>query len=468
MKRRQFIQASGAAAVALAAAPATFAQPAGRVAITGPIPVAPRTDEPYRGENEQPVAGPGLPPPVLIPFGYVEEEYFVSGTVGGQAYKTSLLVRKPSDRSKFSGLVAVETIHAAGAIPFWGMGQGVWMPGGHAWVAVASQRVALVDHAKRANPARYASLSIPDLGAGKGPGGATMANGPQDHFSQAIMTQVGQLLKDNRSDGPLRGLRVRYLTMGGASQTGGTTWRYIAQSHAAARRPDGKPVFDGYVPAESFSDTPVSGIDAVIVSPCTEGDVMNMTMMGHAAPPREDGDAPGDRYRHYELTGASHVVTRGVTDPHKVFSTLSDALRPGEQLNQFPNAEFFMAIATNFVAWVTQGTPPPKAPRIEIANGQIVRDAFGNARGGVRTPYVDMPTVRYIASAPTAPGENFFRRLIGLQEPIPRERLVNMYHTREEYLRRFNEQIDRLAADRWLLPAGAQRLKEQEAANPPI
>ena len=61
-----------------------------------------------------------------MPYGYVEEEYFVSGTVDGKPYSTTLLVRKPEDPSKFSGLVAVETIHTAGAIVLWGS-QKVWL-----------------------------------------------------------------------------------------------------------------------------------------------------------------------------------------------------------------------------------------------------------------------------------------------------------------------------------------------------
>jgi hypothetical protein len=469
MKRREFIQLTAAAA-AMTAAPAAYAQSHAPLAISGPIAVVPKTNEPYRGENEQPVAGPGLPPPVLIPFGYVEEEYFISGTVAGQPYSTSLLVRKPSDPSKFSGLVAVETIHAQGAIPFWGTGHDVWMPGGHAWVAVASQRIALEDHAKRANPARYASLNIPDVAGSdaKSPP-AMMTPGPQDRVSQDIMTQVGTLLKDNVDNGPLRGMNVRYLVMGGASQTGGTTLRYIAQSHAAARRPDGKPIYDGYFPAEAFSAVPVPPTDAAILHPCTEGDVMMTTLMpNRSLGARPDSDAPNDRYRHYEVAGASHVVTRGITDPHQVFSTLANALRPGEQLSQFPDAEIFTAFLTNFVAWVMDGTPPPKAERIALENGQIVRDEFGNARGGVRTPYVDLPTVHFIASAPTAPGENFFRHLIGLQEPIPRARLLAMYHTRKEYLSRFDKQIDAAVAARFLLSAGAATLKAEEAKSPPI
>src|SRR5579862_5405425 len=80
--------------------------------IAGPIPITAQSGEPFRGLNEQPVAGPGLLLPVLQPYGYIEEEYFVSGSVDGKPYTTVLLVRKPKDANKFSGVVAVETLHA--------------------------------------------------------------------------------------------------------------------------------------------------------------------------------------------------------------------------------------------------------------------------------------------------------------------------------------------------------------------
>ena len=434
--------------------------------ISGPIEVTAGANEPFRGANEQPVAGPGLPPPVLIPFGYVEEEYFLSGEVDGRPYSTSLLVRKPGDASRFSGHVAVETIHAAGAIPYWGSGREVWMRGGHGWVAVASQRSALEGHVKRANPTRYASLDIPDSGEPDNPMAGMTAN-KQDEISQAILTQIGALLKGNPQNGPFNGMEVQYLTLGGSSQTGGTTLRYIQQSHAHARMPDGKAIYDGYLPMEAFPTTPLPRVDAAIMHPVTEGDIDVFSSFGAYAL-RDDSEEPDDRYRHYQLAGAPHVVTRGVTDPVAVFSTLADSIRPGETLSQFPNAEFFTAFVSNFVAWVMQDVTPPTAPRIEMAKGEIVRDEFGNAVGGLRSPYVDTPTVRYIASAPTAEGENFFRRLIGLQEPIPQDRLRARYGSRADYLQRFGEGIDRLTVDHWLQPADAQRLKEQEAQTASI
>jgi hypothetical protein len=286
------VSASVALPMTVRAAPLATAQ------AIGPIVVKPGTNEPYRGENEQPVAGPGLPPPDLAAHDYVEDEYFVAGMVGGQHYKTSMLVRKPRDPRKFSGLVAVETIHAQGAVPLWG-NKKVWMTGGHGWVGVGSQLIALRDHIQKANPSRYSSLALPIAHT---PASANlmvmMSGGAQDMISQEIMTQVGRLLKGNVRSGPFAGMPVLRLLMGGASQTGGTTLRYIAQSHSGARLANGKPVYDAYLPQMAFPAEPLPMIDAVVVHPCTEGDLMNALSQSRRIGYREDSDGPTP-YRHY-------------------------------------------------------------------------------------------------------------------------------------------------------------------------
>lgn len=468
LDRRGFLGTAAAGSAALLVPASLSAAALPMATIEGPIPVTAGSGQPYRGANEQPVAGPGLPIPDLIPFDYVEEEYVVSGTVGGAPYRTSMLVRKPRDPRRFSGLVAVETIHNAGAVPLWGQKQ-VWLRGGHGWVGVGSQLIALRDQIMKANPARYAGLALPvapgDPSQSLPMGG--MAGGPQDRISHEIMTQVGRLLKANQPKGPFARMRVTRLLMGGASQTGGTTLRYIQQSHATARLADGRAVYDAYFPAMAFSGTPLPATDAVVVHPVTEGDLMNALLRKAPLGLKPDSDGP-DRYRHYEIAGMSHVGTRGVTDPLQVFSTLKNGVRPGERLSQFPAAELMTPITANLVEWLMKGTPPPNAAPIETTNGKIVRDALGNARGGIRSPYVDMATVRYIAAAPTDPGENPFRRLIGLEEPIPPERLRQLYGTRDAYLREFDRQIDAMVAGRFLLAADAARLKAEEAGRPPF
>ena len=428
-----------------------------RAAISGPVPVTSESGESYRGSNEQPVAGPGLPMPDLEKVGYVQEEYIVSGTIDGRPYRTSLLVRKPRDMRRFSGLVGVETIHTSGAIPFWGTGREVWAPGGHGWVAVASQRLALEARVKPFNPKRYASLTIPEAEAGAN----GMAASPQDRISQAIMTQIGALLKARSNKGPFAGTKVRYLLMGGSSQTGGTTLRYIQQSHAGARLPSGKPIYDGYLPMEAFSQTRIDGGDAAVIHAVGEGDFALFRVDDPSVRynTREDADAPNDRFREYEFAGASHVPTRGRTKTN----------RPGEYPSQFPTQPFYKMALLHLIEWVTNGASPPRAPRLmQAADAEMVRDAFGNVRGGIRSPWVDVPTARIIASPPIPPGADHARAQQGLQENFPVEKLVQLYGTREEYLQRFNTSLDKLASERWITPDDAAKYKAEEAARPPF
>jgi hypothetical protein len=445
---------------------AAQADPIVTATLVGPIPVTSQSGEPFRGANEQPVAGPGLPLPVLQPYGYIEEEYFVSGVVDGKPYTTSLLVRKPKDADKFSGVVAVETLHAQGAIPLWGLRE-VLMPGGHGWVMVASQRSALEAFVKKSNGARYASLQIP---AAAGTPANPMASNPQDAISQQIMTQVGALLRSNASSGPFAGMTVKHLVMGGSSQTGMTTLRYIQQSHSRARLPDGKPIYDGYLPMEAFANGPISGGDAAVIHVVGEGDFGLFRALTHGTgyAIRSDSDAPNDRYREYEFPAASHVPTRGISDPKVIFATLDNVMKAGEHLSQFPTAPFYRATLVNLIDWVTKGVSPPKALPIEMSEGEIVRDQFGNAKGGVRTPYVDLPMVRYIASAPTDDNSNMARRMIGLQEPIATQQLRSLYKSPADYLRRFNHEVDRLVAQRWLLQEDGAQLKLEQTKLPPF
>ena len=72
-----------------------------------------------------PVTGPARmypdPPVSVVPgaarvedFPYLTEEYFVTGTANDAPYATRIIVRRPKDRSQFSGTVVAEALHAGG------------------------------------------------------------------------------------------------------------------------------------------------------------------------------------------------------------------------------------------------------------------------------------------------------------------------------------------------------------------
>ncbi|MDG2002367.1 MAG: alpha/beta hydrolase domain-containing protein [Novosphingobium sp.] len=427
------------------------------LAVSGPVAVTAESGEPFRGTNAQPVAGPGLPLPILQPHDFIEQEFFVSGVIDGRPYRTAMLVRRPRDPAKFSGLVAVETVHLAGAIPFWGSAR-VWLEGNHGWVGVASQKGALDKHLKRTNPGRYAALDIPDLAE---PDDSWMRASKQDRFSQKIMTQVGALLKSNSQGGPFGDTQVKYLLMGGSSQTGGTTLRYIEESHDAARMADGSPIFDGYAPWEAFPKEPVSAKGSQIVHLVTEGDVMSYRMRSRPMATGEDRDGRDGGYRHYQVTGASHVGTRGpAADALRAYGTL-DNLEAGQEVSSFPQAEVLTPANKFLVDWVMQGKAPPPGQHLDVKDGKIARDANGLAKGGVRSAWVDLPRTRYVASLPPK------GTLYGLEEPFSQEKLDQLYGSCNAWLAKFDARIDAMLASGWLFADDAAKLKEEEAESCP-
>lgn len=426
--------------------------------VTGPVPTTAES-VPFRGVGVEPAPGPGLPPPSLDAAGYVEEEYFISGTVEGQPYTTALLVRKPRDPGAFSGVVLVETMHAAGATPLWGITR-EFLAHGHGYAMVVSQKVALDTHVQPSDLARYESLEIPTLGE-RSPAGAspavimreTQRQGPVSH---AILSQAGVLLKGNAPGGPFAGMAVERLVLGGSSQTGMTTAQFAREAHADARLPDGSPVFDGYFPMEFGGAEPIGPCDVPVIHALGEADIMGGRPLGYRRP---DSDDPTDQFRLYEFTGVSHVPTRGVKSVADIFPLLENASSPDDELSQFPGAFLYYTAFHNLIRWVGEGITPPRGDRIETgADGEILRDEHGNARGGVRLSYVDVPFATYLARAP---GEDPFRGMIGLQVPFPRQKLVELYGTHDAYVARVKKRVDELVTEGWILPEHADELRAE-------
>lgn len=118
----------------------------------------------------------------------------------------------------------------------------------------------------------------------------------------------------------------------------------------------------------------------------------------------------------------------------------------------------------NLDAWVKDGTPPPKAGPIEVVNGgtpsaAIVRDQLGNALGGVRSPYVDVPDATYY--------ENFKDcRNMGYDIPFNWEKMEELYGTSKDYHAKFNAAVDKMVSEHWVEPKYAARMKVGLAEQP--
>src|ERR1044071_6114261 len=206
------------------------------------------------------------PGDALAHFTYVTKEYFVSGTANGQPYTTRIVIRKPSDNGKFSGLVLAESMHPSGNPWMFHFTHRYSMTEGHIGLEIlTTSPQGIAD----ANPDRYKGLAV---AAGQG---------------NEIIAQVRALLKSPHPDNPLAGLRIRGMILAGSSASAAVVVNYLPAS-MVFRLADMKPVYDGFLPTSN--GTNLRKVDVPMIQVPTMLEVYRGT-----GPTRVDGDQPGDQ-----------------------------------------------------------------------------------------------------------------------------------------------------------------------------
>ena len=142
--------AGATALAALTLATIAIAQPPPGVAARTQIPGQPTTPTAVTlPKMSAEVTGPGpmfdsapsqIPGLDLAHFKYQTKEYFVSGTAAGKPYTTRVVVRRPMDDAKFSGLVLAESMHRAAPRTRSSSRLAYVMSSGHAAVEILTTR----------------------------------------------------------------------------------------------------------------------------------------------------------------------------------------------------------------------------------------------------------------------------------------------------------------------------------------
>jgi hypothetical protein len=434
---------------------------------------APSVSPPVTGGRGQPFAAFATPLP-----GFIEEERFFSGTATAYSksgrwdtdgrwavtpastapYTVRMLVRRPREAGRFNGIVVVEwlnvTAQAEGAADFMQMQEEI-VREGYAWVGIGAQAVGVNAPAtglKAWDAGRYAPLAHPG-----------------DAYSYDIFSQAARALRQPRGQDPLGGLRILKMLATGRSQSAFRLVTYINAIHPTTH------LFDGYfvhsrgsnaagLSAEGLvrdASEPIPAgarirgdIDVPVFDLQTEGDMV--ALRSHVT--RQD---PGERYRRWELAGAAHAETpRWVVEEPPPLDRGQGCRSP---VNAAPHHAFVKAGLRALTRWVRDGVAPPQSPAIELgdpaAADPIVRDSFGNAKGGVRLPEVEAPTAtidgRRNDVAEAKPGAQNFCFLFGTTVPFDRAKLASLYPSHEAFVRQFTAAVDALERAGYLLPPEA-------------
>jgi hypothetical protein len=390
-----------------------------------------------------PITTPGMmypnPPVSIVPtaakvedFPYVTEEYFLSGTANGAPYTTRIIIRRPKDAKAFSGTVIGEAMHAGGRSLIFEWSRVSILTRHHVFAEIVHSP-AQIQTLKTFNGERYSPLAI--------------AMGQ----SNEIIAQFGRLMKSEAMTGrtgPLAGYNVRRATLMGTSASSATVRNYLAV-HADLRMPGGGPIFDGYLLTSTLGNTPLPVVDVPMIQMPTQTEVAMYAEQGNGYR-RPDSDAPGNRFRLYEVAGMPHNNSRDnpgfLNDP----CTLP--------VTDFP-AGAFTALGLNYlVEWIANGKVPPHASPIAVdkdtaGDGSLLTlDEHGNAKGGVRSVFVDVPiATNGVLGKGKTQAQDRLCQLGGTKVPLPDETLKKLYKSSADYQTRVNKRLAELIEEGWFL-----------------
>jgi alpha/beta hydrolase family protein len=399
-----------------------------------------------------PITGPPQmypnPPISVVPgavsvesFPYVTEEYFVSGTAKGAPYTTRIIVRRPTDPNTFSGVVVAEALHAGGRSLIFEWSRVSILTRKHLFLEIvhSAPNIALL---KTFNAERYASLNIA--------GGQT----------NEIIAQVGRLAKSG--SGPFAPYRVRAMTLMGTSASSGTVRNYLPD-HATLRMPDEKPIFDGFLLTSTNGNDPLPIVDVPMIQMPTQTEVVTWAERGIAYR-RPDSDAPGNRFRLYEVAGMPHNNSR----ESPAFSNDPCTL----PVTDFPAGAFTALGLNHLIEWITKGTVPPHAPPIAVDQdasndgSHLALDEYGNAKGGIRNVWVDVPIAAYgVFGKGKTTAQDRLCMLAGTEVPLPADAMRKLYRNTSDYAERVDTRLKQLVSEGWFLPEYVDAVKADVKAT---
>jgi hypothetical protein len=456
--------------------------------------------------------------------GYVEEEYFLSGTANryntpagergnvidvDHPYTTRIVVRRPRQAARFNGTAIVEWYNVSQGHDGeyeWFQSSAHLIRSGYAWVGVSAQTVG-VNALKEWSPMRYSALDVSR-------GGTIIGDGlSYDVFSAAALAVRGKGTRD-----VMGGLRVERLIATGHSQSAGRLYNYFHSVHPLTSK-----LFDAVL-LHGGGGRVSPDLNVKVFKFLDESDVIGQANARVA-------DSNG--YRQWEVAGTSHLDAQfsralaalglrvsGMRPVEGAPAIGGPSISGGEKGNgaagngagvendgvnggcaqpPFSRVPSYHVLNAAFDAthrWLAEGVAPPMAapievkqlpasatvaPAIEVGRGrgaagprwEIVRDDTGLARGGIRLAAVTAPIAKNtgdnVGSVGAASGGGERNcRLMGSSEPYDATRLATLYPTHDAYVARVKDTTEKNLKAGYITKADAEAtIRDAENARVP-
>lgn len=404
--------------------------------------------------------------------GFVEEEFFLSGTAAlydnpdgalrvvdeDVPYTNHILVRRPASKADSSGVVLVDILNASNGFPGEDHLRRMWdwaLEEGHTIIGVTSKPIQ-VDALKNFDPERYADLSWdvedverePIIADPEDPAAFNpfmVVPGAEEGLAWDIITQVGTLLESKDGRSVLGGQKAKTVLLMGQSQSGIYLNTYVSNFHEAVTEANNGPVFDGYLnTVGAVLERPLrqGAKDGLVTVPGSEPalDVpfITVTSEGDAglfgAPTLAQKALPGNR-RHWQVPGTPHTDLLSPVIPAdgeilkagRLPNTAVHDAAFRDALNPYPLEPTVIAATEALIGWSKSKKDAAPSQWFDQTDGALARNADGNAAGGIRYGLIEHPLGQYLGAA--APGAVY-----GSTDLISAGEFAGTYGTRADYL----------------------------------
>jgi hypothetical protein len=298
-----------------------------------------------------------------------------------------------------------------------------------------------------------------------------------------IFTQAGLAVRGKANMNVMGGLRIERVIATGHSQSAAQLGIYFNSVHPLSQ------VYDAVV-LHGGGGKMRTDLSVKVFKILAETDLF--TVVGEAA----NRQADTERYRAWEVAGTSHLDaqnSRGlasvgllvagatpVDGPDSIkpptisgggagigtANTLSGVPKDGcsrTPLSRIPFQYVLESVYEQTVEWLRTGKAPPLAVPIEIANNSILRDADGNAKGGIQLSQHSVPTAVNRGDNTQAAGSSAgqYCHLLGSYEPFSDFKLNVMYPKHDLYVKAVKDATDKNLKSGYILKADAEATIEE-------
>ena len=398
----------------------------------------------------------------LASYGYVEEEFFITGTANAYSipsnpttpptiatadvpYKTRMTVRRPTDPAKFNGTVVVEWFNVTDGFDgeyFWVQAHHYLVRAGYAYIGISAQNNGISNAKtglKAFSPTRYGSLDVTGNGTITG-----------DALSYDIFSQAAKAAYDFPA--VMKGLTVKNTIGVGMSQSGSRLGTYANYIQKLAR------IYDALliqVATPTVRDDLTTPLIKVLSE--TEASARNLNA----------DQADTDYRKTYWIAGTNHGdETQRIGRTSVRLRDLGPQNTPNDSCSADPSVttrtrtpfRHVLNAAVHYLKeQIEHGAQPPKGPRFtRAANGDVLRDSFGNAVGAIRLAHMDVPTAR---------ADGIQCGTIGAWVPFTTAQLQALYPTHDDYVTKVKAAVNASVAAGFVLPEDAvETIAEAEAS----